>query len=33
MVEIFENARFLFTFGRTKTEVFEFEDIIHHITI
>ena len=29
-VEIFENAGFLFPCGRTKTEVFECDDVIHH---
>ena len=31
-VEIFENAAFSFTCGRTKTEVFEYDDVTHHIT-
>ena len=29
-MEIFENAGFLFPCGRTKTEVFECDDVIHH---
>ena len=29
--EIFENAGLSFTCGRTKTEVFEYDDVIHHI--
>ena len=32
-VEIFENAGFSFTFGRTKPEVFEYDDVIHHILL
>ena len=32
-VETFENACFLFTCGRTKTKVFEFDDVIHRIYI
>ena len=31
-VEIFENAGLSFTCGRTKTEVFEYDDVTHHIT-
>ena len=30
-VEIFENAGFSFSFGRTKTEVFEYDDVKYHI--
>ena len=30
-VGIFENAGFSFTFGRTKKEVFEYDDVIPHI--
>ena len=30
-VEIFENAGFSFTCGRTKMEIFEYDDVIHHI--
>ena len=29
-MEIFENAGFSFTYGRTKTEVFEYDDVVHH---
>ena len=29
-VEIFKNARFSFTCGRMKTEVFEYDDVMHH---
>ena len=33
-VEIFENDGFnTFTYGRTKTEVFEYYDVIHHIPL
>ena len=32
-VVIFENAGFAFTCGRTKTEVFECDDVIHHILL
>ena len=33
-VEIFENDGFnTFTYGRTKTEVFEYHDVIHHIPL
>ena len=32
-VEIFENAGFPFLCGRTKTEVFECDDVIHHILL
>ena len=32
-VEIFENAGFSFRFGRTKPEVFEYDDVIHHILL
>ena len=32
-VEIFENAGFSFTFGRTKPEVFEYDGVIHHILL
>ena len=32
-VEIFENAGFSFTFGRTKREVLEYDDVIHHILL
>ena len=30
-MEIFENAGFSFTCGRTKMEIFEYDDVIHHI--
>ena len=30
-VEIFENAGFSFTCGRTKMEIFKYDDVIHHI--
>ena len=30
-VEIFENDRFLLSCIKTKTEVFEYNDVIHHI--
>ena len=29
-VEIFENACLSFSCGQTKTEVFEYDDVIHH---
>ena len=29
-MKIFENAGFSFTCGRTKTEVFEYDDVVHH---
>ena len=32
-VEIFENAGFSFTRGRTKTKVFKCDDVIHHILL
>ena len=32
-VKIFENAGFLFTCGRTKTEVFKYDDVIHYILL
>ena len=32
-VEIFENAGFSFPFGRTKTEVFEYDDVKYHIQL
>ena len=31
-MEVFENARLSFTCGRTKTEIFEYDDVIHHHT-
>ena len=30
-LEIFKNAGFSFTCRRTKTEVFEYDDVMHHI--
>ena len=32
-VEIFEKAGFSFTCGRTKTEVFQYDDVIHHVLL
>ena len=32
-VEILENAGFSFPCGRTKTEVLEYDDVIHHIAV
>ena len=32
-VEIFKNARFLFTCGRMKTEVLEYDDVMHHFLL
>ena len=31
--KIFENAGFSFTCGRMKPEVFEYDDVIHHILL
>ena len=31
--EIFEKAAFSFTCGRTKTEVFQYDDVIHHVLL
>ena len=31
--KIFENAGFLFACGQTKPEVFEYDDVIHHILL
>ena len=33
IVDIFEKAGFSFTRGRTKTEVIEYDDVIHHILL
>ena len=32
-VKLFENAGHLFTCGRTKTEVSEYDDVIHHLPL
>ena len=32
-VKIFENASHSFTCGRTKTEVFEYDDVMHHLLL
>ena len=32
-LKIFENAGFSFTCARTKTEVFEYDDVIHHLLL
>ena len=32
-VEIFKKAGFSFTCGRTKTEVFQYDDVIHHVLL
>ena len=29
---VFENLGFRCSYGRTKTEVFEYDDVIHHVT-
>ena len=32
-MKIFENAGHSFTYGRTKTEVFEYDDVMHHLLL